>query len=251
MSATTNCRLGGAVNSPIILAQSAVPVIVAPNATWNNTTGSFTLGTALLATYSAIGAWVRFAGVGVNGSTGGPASSSIYWCVFSSTTAGQAYALSADTSQPFTPYYPGTGLSNLTTTTGTHVQTTGATITLANIAVPGGSMGPNGGLRGTSRFLSNNTAGIKYTYHYLNGSVAGVGNLVTTTGGAFIVTGRNRGVQNLQSWPYFGSDTAGTGGVTMGAIDTSLTQQFTFAAGMVTATDWIMLDTCMLEVLPS
>ena len=243
------------VSAPYILAQSSVPVVLAPSATWNNGSGNFTLGTSIVTTYSR-GIWMYFAGVGVNSSTGGPASSGLYWCVMLSATVGQAYALPSLTIDPspfvlnadntnFIPYIPlANQLSLLPVTAGSHVQTTGDDITLTSMTMPGNSMGANGMLRFSlmNRTLSN--ANTKYTGYYV-GTANNINNYTTTVGifsNGF--TFRNRGVQNSQVWQSIG------GSVVTSAVDTSVNQKIILVGRIDTATDFMVQEGFTIEVLP-
>jgi hypothetical protein len=250
-----------AVASPYILAQWGVPCGIAPNATWNNTAGSFTLGTALNETYSN-GLWLRFAGVGVNSSTGGPASSGLYWCVMNSTTEGQAYALPAvntvtsllviTASSAFTPYIPLASQLNglLPTTAGTHVQTTAAQITVANITIPANAMGLNGGFRTLTNETHNNSAGVKIARNTFGGSLIGYTlNNTTSLGGTLANQTRNRGVANAQV-SFLTYNAPGFAQVFTN-IDTTSDVALLWQINIATATDWMILQGTTVEMLPS
>jgi len=243
------------VSAPYILAQSSVPVVLAPSATWNNGSGNFTLGTSIVTTYSG-GIWMYFAGVGVNSSTGGPVSSGLYWCVMFSATVGQAYALPSLTisTNPFVlnadntnfiPYIPlANQLSLLPVTAGSHVQTTGTNITLTSMTMPGNSMGANGMLRFSlmNRTLSN--ANTKYTGYYV-GNANNINNYTTSVGifsNGF--TFRNRGFQNLQVYQSIG------GSVVTSTVDTSVNQQIILVGKIDTDTDFMIQEGFTIEVLP-
>lgn len=142
------------------LASTGVAVGLAPNATWDNTSGAFTLGTALQRTYDK-GVWLWFSGVGAVGSTGGPAATGLYWCIMSSPTSGQAYSVKADPASEFVPYIYAGALPPLPTTAGSHIAATGVFITVASVKIPGGLLGPSGSIHGHDFLLYNNTAGIK------------------------------------------------------------------------------------------
>ena len=142
------------------LASTGVAVGLAPNATWDNATGAFTLGTALQRVYDK-GVWLWFSGAGAVGSTGGPAVSGLYWCVMSSTTSGQAYNVKADPASEFVPYIYAGSPSTLPTTVGSHYAAVGTLITVASIRVPAGILGASGSIHGHDFLLYCNSAGIK------------------------------------------------------------------------------------------
>jgi hypothetical protein len=248
-------------NAPYILAQWGVPVGTAPNATWNNTAGSFTLGTALNEVYSN-GIWLRFAGVGVNASGGGPASSGLYWCVMNTTTQGQAYALNTinitttvpitDGTSAFTPYTPTADQLNglLPVTAGSHVASTATQLTLANVTVAANTMGMNGGIRSFENYSTNSTVGTKVARVTLGGSVIGPTlSQTTSTGGTHGILVRNRGVDNSQISGLSNNNAASS--QTFTTIDTAAEQALLWQVTIATATDWMILQGATVELLPT
>ena len=248
-------------NAPYILAQWGAPSGAAPNATWNNTTGSFTLTTALNLVYSN-GIWLRFAGVGVNSSGGGPASSGLYWCVMNTTTQGQAYALSTinlttavpviDGTSPFTPYIPTADQLNglLPVTAGSHVASTATQITLANVTVAANTMGANGSFRLYSNTSNNNSAGAKVARNTFGGSVVGSTTSNTTTTVAVVANNvRNRGVTNSQVASVNYLSTGVT--TTFINIDTTADQAILWQTTIATATDWQIFQGGAVEMFPT
>lgn len=160
-----------------------VPVAVVGSATWNNATGSFTLATALPRTYN-LGMWIYFAGAGINGSTGGPAASGLYWCLMSSATDGQAYALSGDPSVAWVPYVPAATPPLLATTSGSHIPTLSVNITALNVTVPAGLLGKSGAIHGRDAIICSNSANPKPSLVQLAGSALmsnNAGGLVTAS----------------------------------------------------------------------
>lgn len=248
-------------NAPYILAQWGVPVGAAPNATWNNTTGSFTLGTALNEVYSN-GIWLRFAGLGVNSSGGGPASSGLYWCVMNTTTQGQAYALSTinlttvvpviDGTSAFTPYTPTADQLNglLPVTAGSHVASTATQLTLANVTVAANTMGINGSFRSLNNYGNNNTAGTKVGRQTFGGSlIANTLSQTTSQGGVQSTFARNRGVTNLQISSFANNNAASAPVFT--TIDTTSDQALLWQVTIATATDWMILQGATVEMMPT
>jgi hypothetical protein len=248
-------------NAPYILAQWGVPVGAAPNATWENTTGAFTLGTALNQTY-ANGLWLRFAGVGVNSSGGGPAGSGIYWCVMNSTTVGQAYALSTinitttvpitDGTSAFTPYTPTSDQLNglLPTTAGSHVASTATQITLANVTVAADTMGMNGAFRNLNNYSNNSSAGTKVGRQTFGGSlIANTVSQTTSAGGVQTSLVRNRGVANSQISSFASNNASSVPVFT--TIDTTDDQALLWQVNIATATDWMILQGATVEMLPT
>ncbi len=229
--------------SPYILAQSAVPVCLAPNGTVA-TNGIVTLGTALPTTYSG-GIWLRLpAGAVVGGLAG------LYWAVMSSTTAGQVHTTFADPASQFIPYIP-TGLVAAVGSDAAYTQTT-AIVTLVNVTVPGGSMGLNGGFR-INQNQHGSGAGSKAFRNYFGGSLIWNPQSVISnaTGGTLIV--RNRGVVNKQCNlnSSTGDVTTSAGAVSYGTVDTSVNQFIGLTAQLVGATDAATVEAFTIEILPS
>ena len=248
-------------NTLYILAQWGVPVGTAPNATWNNTAGSFTLGTALNEVYDR-GIWLRFAGVGVNASGGGPAGSGLYWCVMNTTTQGQAYALSTinittavpitDGTSAFTPFTPTDKQLNglLPTTAGSHVASTATQLTLANVTVAANTMGMNGSFRSMNNYSTNSSAGTKVARNTFGGSVyAPTLSQTTSTAGIQGVTIRNRGSSDYQVGSL-SSNNAGSA-ATFTTIDTNADQALLWQVNIATATDWMILQGALTEIMPT
>lgn len=224
---------------PIILAQSAIPVILAPNGTVA-TNGTITLGTALPVVYA--NAWVRLpAGAVVGGAAG------LYYATFSSTTVGVITTTFVDPNSMATPVTP------VTTTiavgsNAAYTQTINTDINLANVIVPGGWMGPNGALRFQVYATVNNTAGSKT----LTGKFSGV-YIQASAGGSSISSNldcriKNRGVSSQISHEVRGA-IAGLAPI-YSTINTAVDQAFTITALLATATDCMILEDFTVEVLP-
>lgn len=243
MAVVTTQRANAPQNTPIILAQSAVPVALAPNGTVA-TNGAITLVTALPTTYSG-GAWVRLpAGAVVGGLAG------LYWCVFSSTTVGAVKTNFIDPANAFTPYIPSGALVAAVGSNAAYTQTTGADITLANITVPGGAMGSNGSIRTFVRSSYIKAAGNKNIKTFW-GSDLVITSAGTTSGGCVqrgVIS--NRGVTNSQQTT---TDLVATGLGFSGysALDTTADQSVGFALHITAGTDFHVLEAFTVEVLPS
>lgn len=223
---------------PYILAQSAVPVILAPNGTVA-TNGTITLGTALPTIYSG-GAWVRLPAGAVSGGLAG-----LYWTVFSSTTVGAVKTNFVDVATAFTPYIPSGTLVAATGSNAAYTQTTASDITLANITVAGGMMGPNGALRFHSAWEANNNANAK-TYKPFFGGVQMDSNSITTALHASpTMSVKNRGVLTSQLYSFNTTFNA------FKSIDTSTDKALTFTGNLAVATDYIVLEGFIVEVLPA
>jgi hypothetical protein len=234
------------VNSPYILAQSNVAVALAPNGTVA-TNGIVTLVTALPRIYSS-GIWLRFpAGAVVGGSAG------LYWCDMTSTTVGQVYTNFTDALSPFTPSIPVGILTNAIGSNSSYTQTVNTNIVLASVTNPPGSLGNNGQMRINEEFSYNLAAGAKSLPLYLN-----TASLLTsprsTTGGhdTFTCRLKNNGIQSSNTFSVYSESSAtGTIATVATAQDLSLSSTIYFNANIDTATNYMILESFSLEILPS
>jgi len=252
----------------VLQQQWGVPSGVAPSGTWNNSSGSFTLDTALDQVYSR-GLWLRFSGVGVNSSTGGPAATGLYWCVMNSTTSGQAYALQPVNiitavpvtlplltgTTPFVPFVPLANQLNglLPVTAGTHGPSlAGAYLPVATVLIPSGLMGANGSIRTDCVFSCNGSVGVKTAAPGFGGIVfLGQGSSSAShTAGVITSITRNRGVTNAQVNTQIGNVTNTANSYQ--TIDTTVDQLYTFTLNIgSTATDWMILQGGTVEIFPA
>jgi hypothetical protein len=228
---------------PQILAQSAIPVGIAQSGTVA-TNGTITFTNALPAAYAGI--WLYFPATAMADGLAG-----FRWCtsVAASTTNFQVTtAYLAAMSIPAIP----TGYSN---GVGSNSAYTGSTaeITLSNVTVPGGMMGPNGRLRIRRKGTANNTAGAKISGTRFGGTQffsAGMANYLSYTHDVEIF---NAGVTNVQvgSPTNVGVDwNVSTQPYSRSAIDTSIAQTIALNYQLATATDYAISEAFSIEVLP-
>lgn len=213
---------------PQVLAQGAVPMGIANSGTIA-TNGTVTLGTALNTTYSG-GIWLYFPSTAfASGSAG------FYWTVMSSTTVGVVY----------------TSQTSNTPVTGSNSAYTGDTTarTAVTVTVPGGAMGPNGSLRLSAGCQTNNSAGTKTV-----AALFGASQIIGTTGTtnvAFSINGitTNRNNQALQRTSVYSQLTPTSQGAYT-AIDTTTSQSITIRITIAVATDVIVLENWIVEIIP-
>lgn len=130
--------------------------------------------------------------------------------------------------------------------TGTLTETT-----LATITIPGGMMGPNGSLRIRALFGGTNSANSKTMRVRLAGSAMATSAGFTTSDYALHqVLVANRNAQNSQLASY-GTAQAGTGSVTVTAVDTSVDQLLTITGQLASAGETLTLQSFLVEALPS
>lgn len=217
----------GGYTQPYVLAQSAVPVIL-PSSGSSNATGQITLTTALPYQPSGTVGLYLPAGVVTAGSQGTGAA--VYQVIFSSTSVCQIQ---------------GTGI---VTANGAYTQTTAADLTLVAATVPGGAMGANGALRIFSQSTVNNSAGTKTPKIFHGSQLLATTSLTTVTGATLLWLTRNRGAQNLQT--FIVPIQSANNGSQYATIDTSVNQLVTFTGQLAAATDYIILENYLVEVLP-
>jgi hypothetical protein len=236
---------------PYILAQSGVPVGIANNGTVA-TNGQVTLGTALPRVYSN-GIWLYLPAGAVSGGVAG-----LYWCVMSSTTVGQVYTNFADTSLGFVPYIPTGTLVNAVGSNSAYTQTTNAEIVLANINLPGNSLGNTGSISVVSSgHVVAAAAGNKYMKPYYAGNGFWFNQIGATSGNqkfSFFAGFMNNGATNSQiatSCDYSWGNGAAGGTLNNFAADSTINQPLKLTASIPNATESIIYETISIEVLPS
>lgn len=215
------------------------------------TNGAITLGTSLGLTYGPTsnncpGVWLYFpAGALYTGSIAGS-----YWCVMTSGTAGTAYNNLLPATGAWTP--PTTPSPIVAAGPGAY---TGATTiqTLGTIVVPANMMGPQGALLVTRHDTVNNTGGNKTLTLAFGGTVFNAPVITTQLANAFRSVIRNRGVTNAQvggptpSAAGLGSST--TALVTSGT-DTTVAQNVVLSGTLAAATDVLVMEAVLVEVIP-
>ena len=230
----------------VVYPNISVAIGVAPSVTWNNTAGGFTSPTSLGVTYSR-GLWLYFNGVGINGTTGGPATSGYYWCIMSSTTQGVAYAEKFDPTLGSIPKRVDNPTA-LITVTGANAPTLNTYITAAKVTIAGGSIGANGILTGHDFLSYSNSANNKYASVLL-----GVEPITSPSGLSSSVSARreywvyNRGAEDanfIQTYVYLGTT---TGQPTLASINTAVDQPLVYALHITAATDFLILNSAALS----
>lgn len=226
-AALTYSQTGG-VSASQILAQSGVPRILLPTGS-SNATGQITLGTALA--YTPVGVVFGYLPAGVV-TSGVQTGAGMYPMTFSSTTVAQLTDTTAVTANA------------------AYTQTTGSALVLASANMAGGAMGANGSVRVRALFTNNNSAGTKQFICQFGGA-----SLVTNTNTTSITAGfehvtSNRGAQNAQVTQFNDAYAASAVATTYQTVDTSQAVTFGFASNQNTATDYSILESYTIEVLP-
>jgi hypothetical protein len=234
---------GATYRASSVLSRNAIPFIIPPTGTMGNN-GAYTSGTALATTYATCFLWFAANQI-FSGSTAG-----WYYAVASSTTVFTVYNNTYSSGTPAAPASPtafvSTGPGSIT---GVTSQVSGPAIALA-----AGSMGANGVLRITSLWSVPNNGNSKTTNINFVGASNILNNVLTTVAQASqLTTVWNRGAQNSQvSFPAANQTGIGTASGTMNfqSVDTSQAQTIGFNGTLATATDYIVLEAFLIEVLP-
>ncbi|MFZ3193749.1 MAG: hypothetical protein WA154_11170 [Moraxellaceae bacterium] len=226
------------VNGNVVLARSAVARGIAPSGTiGTGSSGQLTLGTVLRRIYSE-GVWLYLPAIATT-----PAiAAGMYYCVMSSTTVGTIYSSG-----------PGSAALNISA----GASYTGLIVTsyeLLNVPVPGSVMGVNGALRITTAWTNNNSAGAKTPIVKFGGS-GGASlfalNNTTNPSHRYQQQIENRGLAAAQvasSTLLTGFGAASTAPADP-AINTAANTSVSVMGGLAVATDWIMLESCTVELL--
>lgn len=223
------------------LAVCAIPFVIAPTGTMANN-GAITLGTALPATYASC-----YLNLPANAIQAG-SSAGWYFCQMSSTTAGTVFN---NTYSSGTPSIPSSPTAFVSTGPGAYTGVTTAQ-TGPQITIPAGSMGQNGVLRATHFWSTPNNANNK-TLNLTVGGTSFYSAVVTTFANNAIQTDIfNRGSQAIQISPAQGSAgvAQGAGALTFSAVNFANAQTAAFIGTLAVATDFLVLESFLLEMLP-
>lgn len=233
-----NLMVGG---NRLLVAQSAIPFINAPTGTMANN-GAITLGTALPNTYA--NAYINLPASAISaGSAAG-----WYFCQMSSATLGTVFNNTYTSGAPTIPASP---TAFVTTGPGAYTGVTSATQG-QSFTVPGNSMGPNGSVYYEVTWNLTNNADAKTLTGTFGGqaicSIAGANFIAYTIKKNF----QNRGVTNLQVTEAAPGNAgiSNTGGPSVISVDTTANQTFSFGFTMATATDYIVIERCLIEAVP-
>lgn len=223
------------------VATNGVPFITPPTGTMGNN-GAYTAGTALPTTYAKGYFWFAANQIFAGSAAGwyyGQASSTTAVTVFNNT-----YTSGAVTVPTSPTAFVSTGPGSITGVT--------TTVTGPQITVPAGIIGPNGCVRTTHNWGTPNNANNK-TLSYLLGGVSLFTSVVTTLLVNLIQTATfNRGSQAAQVSPPQGNSGIGTGAggsATYSTINTAIAQTAVFTSTLAVATDFIVLESFMIEVV--
>jgi len=145
-----------------ILWQSGIPFVLpggdggSNGLTFTGTRGLFTLSAAIL---SGVYAMLQGCYLYLPAGAGGLAAAGWYWATFSSDTAGEVFQ-ETYVQDGSTPKWIASPTAHPNLTSGRITQTT-SEVTAVSFILPGGSMGPNGIVRGLSKMVFNSSGNTK------------------------------------------------------------------------------------------
>lgn len=238
----------GIAQIPQVLAQTSVPAILVG---LNGATDSVAVG-GLLTFSTALAAnpgncWVYLPAGMVSGRSDG-----WHYGVGASTTTIQLKDHFVANGADFTPFIS-TVTANAVGTAAAIAQTTATDIQMFGVTMPGGSLGRNGQVRITVGMSSTNNANAKPVKFFLDGSsFAGGGITLANIAGFNLVRGfSNRGALNSQvsaASSAIGSFSNTTAVFT--TVDTSVDKVLRVTAQIAVATDNIVMETFLIEMMP-
>lgn len=224
------------------LAASAIPFIIAPTGTMANN-GAITLGTALPTIYANAFIFLPASAIQAGSAAGW------YFAQMTSATVGTVFNNTYLSGAPSIPAAP---VAFATVGPGAYA----GVITLQNaiqITIPGNSLGPNGTIRYAFTMSCPSNADNKQV-NAAYAALAASQTLVTANPAASVVRSfSNRGVTNSQvSDGGLGLVGPGlSGGVPQyAAVDSTQPQVFSLQAQLSVATDYIVIERLLIEVIP-
>lgn len=241
IASNINCSVT-AGRLPSIIGQTHIPFVLPSSGSMGNN-GALSSITALPTIYPNAYVYMP-AGAIASGSAAG-----WYYAVFSSTTAATLYN---NTYTSGTPAIPGTPTPFVTTGPGSYTQTTGSTIAAYALSILGNTIGPNGAVRLNGSWTYNNTSGNKTIAFVYDASTFNTATETTSTQAIILGGFANRGMTNVQASLFGRSPSAvtNTGAPIYTAVDSTTTQPLTSVLELGTATDFVVLENLVVELLP-
>lgn len=235
-----NPNAGGNPPGRRILTMSGIPCALANSGTVA-TNGTVTLGTALQLTYPQL--WLYLpAGAVVGGLAGW------YYAIMSSTTVGQVYTnYQATMTQPL-----GLGAAaTLTAAVGSNSAYTGttSTIQMGGAVIPAGLLGTNGAVHLNGLWAHNSSAGAKVAAVTFGGSVVLSVSDTTTLSIDINKRVQNRAAAVQQIRVAVDTGAAQSVAPTLLTVDTAAEVTAGFTGAVAVATDTMVLENFLIEVL--
>jgi hypothetical protein len=221
-----------------VISARALPFIIAPSGTMA-ANGAITLGTALPQTYANAYVYLPASAIGTGSAAGW------YFAQFTSATLGTVFNNPYVSGPPNIPVNP---VPFATAGPGAYTGVTTA-VTGPSFTIPAGAMGPNGTLR-VSHVWSFPGNGNNKTVAIAFGGVTIVSTTQTTNiSVSGLLTLMNRGTPAAQVGGN--SFTIGAAGVSTPnfAVNTAASQALTMSGTLAVATDFIVMEAALVEIL--
>lgn len=233
---------------PIILAQSAIPMIL-PSSGTMGANGALTGLTALPYTAFPQPCFMYFpAGKVFSGSPAG-----MYYASITAATTATVYNNRYSSGRPQNAI-PGTPTPVVDAGPGAYTQST-SEIALLSLTVPGGIMGESGSLLHKALWSFNGTgATVKYIRNNLAGTqiknCTAAANVVSLISG-LVMSNRVNEASQIGTPKFAINEESSASNVTLlSAIDTAVDCLLSIAVLSQTATDWVILERCDIGILP-
>jgi hypothetical protein len=221
---------------------SAIPFIIAPTGSMANN-GALTLGTALPNAYPSAYVFLPAAAIAAGSLAGW------YYASFSTTLLGTVFNNTYVSGAPAIPAAP---VAFATVGPGAYAGVIIA-VTGPQISVPANLLGPNGVLRYNVSWSYANNADAKTLGVSFGGASLYSSAPTATSANTIQRVLKNRGVANSQvsdgASGFVGTGTS-AGLPTLAAVDTTQPQNFIVTGQLAVATDFIVMESYLLEVIP-
>lgn len=237
-------RAVGQGPGPIVLARNAVPFVIAPTGTMANN-GAVTVGTALPKAYANCYLYLPANAI-QSGSTAG-----WYFASMSSTTVGTVYQ---QTYTSGVPTIPGSPTAWTATGPGAYTGVTSA-VTGPQITIPANTLGANGALRVSHLWSVPGNTNTKTCQVSVGGTVllSIAFSSAAQFGSCAITQLWNQGAQNANVFLTTTAPSgvgASTAANTFSSVNFAAAQTFALPMQLGTATDYLVSEAFLLEVIP-
>ena len=244
--ASAHARMRQPNGVPIILAQSAIPMIL-PSSGTMGANGALTGLAALPYSVFPQPCFMYFpAGKVFSGSPAG-----MYYASITAATTATVY------DNMYTSGLPQDAIPAVPTPVvdagpGAYTQTTGADITLTTIYLPGGLVGRYGSVECRVGILCRNNANAKPIQYKLDDThFCGATLNAASNAGINVVRGfANRGTGKQVAMVSSSVNSFGSVGQSVLAVDTTVDQPIAFTAQLAVATDWVAFEQSIVTVYP-
>ena len=243
--ASAHARMRQPNGVPIILAQSAIPMIL-PSSGTMGANGALTGLTALPYSTFPQPCFMYFpAGKVFSGSPAG-----MYYAILTSATAATVYNNMYTSGLPQSAV-PATPTAVVDAGPGAYTQTTASDLELIRTVIPGGMMGLNGTIRAWYSFGYPNNANNKTLTRKFGGTTIAASTRTTAVCDETMALIKNRNSASVQRMQINSAPGTAYGvAFVTGAIDTTQDANLSVFGQLAVATDFAIIDLSTIEILP-